>query len=360
MPQVCNRCFYKKVRYFIATRACFLRILLFAWIFSAFHWAVHAQEYWDQAVLHTNTFPYSLFTSVCSDFHSEVALQKHPFASIAYPYNDFSETNALILSKEPVKTGFSEKVGMQILSLIARRTLRYYRRMNDDKNMSLFQELQGFYLFSEMQGLNTISAHEKLFFSDTYIEDVLDYHVYVSGNFVYRVDEEQAAFFTDYEAYVLAALMDNFSRGTGPENFVFPENGIISSLFLESGILKRTLRRYKKHKGEMTELSCYNVKDILFGFLRKGSFFNMEGFTGSASISIIPCEEGIEVKIFNISSLTSGALHKEIFGYSLWPESFVRQSNIPTECGIVEKVLPFANISQTFQLFIPYNDLKMR
>ena len=52
----------------------------------------------------------------------------------------------------------------------------------------------------------------------------------------------------------------------------------------------------------------------------------------------------LKVTIFNITSLTSGAYGKEIFGEGAYPTSYCRVPNQRT---------PYGNISQTFNLLIP-------
>ena len=52
-------------------------------------------------------------------------------------------------------------------------------------------------------------------------------------------------------------------------------------------------------------------------------------------------------KIFNVTGLTSGDLFKNPFDPKNWPESIIRKP---------DEVTRFGNISQTFNLFIPYKD----
>ena len=54
-------------------------------------------------------------------------------------------------------------------------------------------------------------------------------------------------------------------------------------------------------------------------------------------------EEGLSIKIFNVTSLTSGDLFKNPGNDSNWPKSYVRDPN---------KTTPYGNISQTYNLLI--------
>lgn len=66
--------------------------------------------------------------------------------------------------------------------------------------------------------------------------------------------------------------------------------------------------------------------------------------TGSGTITIKPSDNGLNITIFNVMSLTSGDLFKNPLSDANWPKSYVRDP---------AKQTPYGNISQTYNLFIP-------
>lgn len=148
-------------------------------------------------------------------------------------------------------------------------------------------------------------------------------------------------------------MLRNFVTGKGAENYYFKENGIISSKFFKSHILNKALKNYLDSPDE------YRGGHITFGVL---SLFNdirqnmtlssVTGMTGSANVTLLPTERGLEIKIFNVTSLTSGAFGKELGKVltrdnSLYPKSIERNPRMET---------PYGNITQTFNLFISWGD----
>jgi hypothetical protein len=164
----------------------------------------------------------------------------------------------------------------------------------------------------------------------------------------------QAAF-KNYEAFVVKELMSNFVSGYGPENYEFPTNGIISSQFLDSDILKAALKDFQKGESIQNKQYSFGTTDLIKDTYRNGTIFNITGVVGSALITINrnTTAEGIEVKIFNVTSLTSGSLGKELFFWDkekYYPKSYVRN----TENAIV---VPYGNISQTYSLKLTINQI---
>jgi RHS repeat-associated protein len=195
------------------------------------------------------------------------------------------------------------------------------------------------------------------FISDTRQDKARLFNMFVGTNTQFYVDESNANDYKDFEAAVNSSIMKGFVTGTGPENYVFPRNGIISSKFLKSDVLKDALQKYL-----LKPSNEYGPKQSEFGINELGKdiwnnrtlFGSVTGLVGSAEISITPSNNGINIDIFNVTSITSGAFGKEfykaIFGEIgerlLYPKSYVREPGATTE---------FGNVSQKFSLFIPFN-----
>ncbi len=174
------------------------------------------------------------------------------------------------------------------------------------------------------------------------------HNMYVSKSSVFKVDESNSNQMKNYEAFVVDELMRNMATGKGPENYEFPTNGVISSQFLDSDILKKALTDYKSGSEVNNVQYSFGATELLNDTKRNGSIFNITGLTGSGMITITPTEGFIKVKIFNITSLTSGTLGKEGFDEENWPTSYSRESG---------KATTFGNISQTFNLRIPVSQI---
>jgi RHS repeat-associated protein len=228
---------------------------------------------------------------------------------------------------EHIKTG--AKVNDEVENIIA-----YIKdKWNSSNNLNL-------------EGIWTPNTNEDNYVTDTDINKADKFNMYVSQNSVFKVDESNADKFDNYEAFIVGTIMKGFAEGTGPENYIFPENGIISSQFLDSDIVKSALEKF--NKGEMVQ----NLQ-IPFGFNelikdtdRNGTIFNITGLVGSGQITITKTANAIKIKIFNITSLSSGDLFKIPSKESTWSRSYVRDSSEST-------VTPYGNISQTFQLSLP-------
>ena len=181
--------------------------------------------------------------------------------------------------------------------------------------------------------------------TDTELSSAKKYNMFVTMNKVFNVDESDAVNYSNYEAHMVSAIMTGFVTGTGPENYNFPENGIISSLFIGSDVLNAAIADF--NKGESVNGKQYSFGLVSLGknVLSEGTPYNMTGLVGSANITIIPGKNNmLKITIFNITSLTSGALGKEIAPKEkLYPKSYMR--------GLGKKV-PYGNISQTFNLYI--------
>jgi RHS repeat-associated protein len=205
--------------------------------------------------------------------------------------------------------------------------------------------------FSKNKDINgTFScSNEGKYVTDTKKQSADKFNMYVYNGATLNVDESQASDFNNYESYVVYRLMKNFVSGEGPENYNFPENGIISSNFLNSDILKNALADFNSGKlapGKSVQYS-FGARELADDTWRNGTLFNITGLTGSGTITITPVnEQGVKVKIFNVTSLTSGDLVKNPNNNANWPKSYVRDR---------DKKTPYGNISQTYNLFIPWS-----
>lgn len=184
------------------------------------------------------------------------------------------------------------------------------------------------------------------FMSDTNLETAEKFNNWVNLNVGFLVSEENAGGFQNFELHVVNELMQNFMYGTGPENYIFEENGIISSKMLDSDILENAVLDFKKNE-YVTKRYSFGIGNLFRDVAKGPTPFGIDGFVGSGTITIIKNEKDVKIRIFNITSLTSGALMAKVpianlfFG---WPKSYVRDNSSQTQ---------FGNISQTFQLSIP-------
>lgn len=199
----------------------------------------------------------------------------------------------------------------------------------------------------DLKGTYTFDPYAS-FITDTKGDPSNRFNMYVFNGAVFNVDESQAKHFNNYEAYVTHRLMANFISGNGAENYNFPCNGIISSRFLESDILKDALKKFNAgivKPGESYQ-SEFKVPELAKDFLRTGTMFSsITGLVGSGLITIKETDaNNLVITIFNITSITSGDILKKSNDDSNWIKSYVRDPN---------KITPYGNISQTYNLLIP-------
>ncbi|UII80116.1 hypothetical protein [Flagellimonas sp. CMM7] len=62
-------------------------------------------------------------------------------------------------------------------------------------------------------------------------------------------------------------LLQNFITGGGPENYIFPVNGVISKTFENSRIVKKALERYAKTDAREVFRQSFGIGD-LFGNIK--------------------------------------------------------------------------------------------
>lgn len=251
-------------------------------------------------------------------------------------------------ANNPTSPGTKEKVAMATVETI------FYKTSENSFKKNLFNS--GIWKAADIEG--TYSCGPKVLKgaqsteNGAYVTDNTDIgpanklNMFVSSANTFNVNESNAKKFDDYEAFVVGQLMNNFISGQGPENYNFPTNGIISSKFFESDIFKKAVDEYNGGILKPNETKQYNfgVMDLFKDAVRNWTPFNITGMTGSGTIIMTPTEKGVLVKIFNITSLSSGALIKNPSDPSTYPKSYVRD---PTQAT------PYGNISQTFNLFIP-------
>jgi len=194
-------------------------------------------------------------------------------------------------------------------------------------------------------GIGGTSENGVTYVSDTQQGSADMFNMYVRQEGTFLVDESNAGEFNNYESFVVNELMQGFITGTGPENYVFPKNGIISNKFLDSDILSDALNAFETNGGQTTQYS-FGGAELFRNLFRNEDAFNIDGFVGSGTITIIPNGNQIEITIFNVTSLSSGAYISKMPASPFeTPKSYVREEGNTT---------PFGNISQTFQLSLPY------
>ncbi len=177
-------------------------------------------------------------------------------------------------------------------------------------------------------------------------ESKLNMYVHKKGAAVVAESDK----YNNYNNFVANRLLQNFISGEGPENYIFPTDGIISRSFINSRIVKKALKEFKD-RGDYTYRSSFGLKDLVINTRDNGTPFNVAGLVGSGTITIVTDGDNIKVTIFNVTSLTSGAFMSKViskmpfvddkFG---WPISYVREEG---------KITPFGNISQTYSFTMP-------
>ena len=137
-------------------------------------------------------------------------------------------------------------------------------------------------------------------------------------------------------------LLGNFIRGTGPENYVFPVNGQVSNFLRNSDGVNSAISMWKDRKSP----DSWSGK-VSFGLNRQAELgfqnrlISMENFVGSADVTIQRINNTqIMLRVYNITSITSGDLSKHMVGRQ-WLPSVVRDGS---------SSIPYSNILQIYQL----------
>jgi len=200
-----------------------------------------------------------------------------------------------------------------------------------------------------LNGMASKVENGKSYVTDTKKNSAESYNLWVIDQNTFNVDESNASSYNNYPLHVVNEMLQGFVNGTGPENYNFPVNGVISSLMFNSDIVQNALSNFESENSNNPVQYSFTSVNLLKNLVRSPVPFNVDGFVGSGTITIIPTTKGIQVEIFNVTSLTSGALTAKLpIGSWLFdmPKSYVRNDTGNT---------PFGNISQTYQLFIPKN-----
>ena len=149
-------------------------------------------------------------------------------------------------------------------------------------------------------------------------------------------------------------------KGVGPENIEFPLNGTVSNYMKGAGIVNDAMNSwYILNKDRSTLVSgkaeFSGNSHMLNSFISKG-MFHPESFIGSATVTITPInDKEVLVKIFNVTSITSGDPYKALPWNSV-PISIVRDPSKPSTTGANR----YGNISQTYQFTIPFDASQLK
>jgi RHS repeat-associated protein len=251
----------------------------------------------------------------------------------------FIDLDGLEPAKNPTQKGIRENKAITVVVAIALGAVKH------DVDRNLFSSGSWTTEGLSIKGIKSVNKNSQGFETDTMEESAQKFNMYVDMREVFLVDESQAKNFNDYEAAIVNRLMRNFIMGNGPTNYVFPTNGVISSEFRDSDVVKEAIRRLKNGKmqyGEKVQIP-FGIKELAKDTFRNLTIFNITGLVGSANITATKTDKGIHFTIFNITSLSSGDLIKNPNDEDTWSKSYVRDP---------EKITKYGNISQTFNLFI--------
>lgn len=166
------------------------------------------------------------------------------------------------------------------------------------------------------------------------------------------VDESQASDMNNYNLFVSTVLLNNFATGNGPENYVFPENGVVSSMMKNSTIVNNALSEFRESGLDQYQAQYgFGKGALLLNVTSEATPFNIEGFVGSGTITMVKTENTIEVTVFNITSLYSGAYTAKASSGVLFspPTSNVRDPDSSSNTY-------YGNISQTFSFTVPLTE----
>lgn len=210
-----------------------------------------------------------------------------------------------------------------------------------------------FYVKEELEGVNNKRGEKD--------SEGLNREINPTGKTV-LVDEGDGGVDTEN---VVPFLMKNFVTGEGPENYVFETNSPISQEVAKSSFLKkRVMGWYEKNKdaisrGEVgatvdSEHISFGTKGYVIETFSDLNIDNIRDFVGGFSIDIYQLDKStVYVEMFNITSITSGDLQKDIpLLWDTYPsEKREGKSNSPQ---------PFSNISQTFSITITIDELEKK
>lgn len=149
-------------------------------------------------------------------------------------------------------------------------------------------------------------------------------------------------------------MLGHYINGTGPINYVFPVNGEVSNFMKGSQIVKDAIAGWEKAGSK----DGWNAK-IEFGFstqyklAKENRITSAENFVGSANVTInLTTSNQVLVRIYNVTSITSGDLSKHMPG-GQWMPSVVANPNS-------NQAQPYSNILQIYQLQGTKEELQKR
>jgi RHS repeat-associated protein len=180
-------------------------------------------------------------------------------------------------------------------------------------------------------------------------------NLWVNSTGVFKASDYENFDSRDFSNFLLGSMIN----GIFPENIEFPVNGTVSNYMKEAGIVSDAMSSwYTLNKGRSTlvggQAEFSGNSHMLDAAMTKG-IFHLESFVGSATITITPINDTeVMVKIFNVTSLTSGDYNKS-FPWNSVPMSVVRDPSKPSSSGANK----YGNISQTYQFTMPIDASKL-
>jgi hypothetical protein len=164
---------------------------------------------------------------------------------------------------------------------------------------------------------------------------------YVNTGSQFNVENEDAFGKTGKD--VVNTLLGNFIWGHGPENYVFPTDGKISSSLKSSTMVGEALARWDRNNRPDNQTQSWSMdsRGLVNVTLSTGGLLNLPQFLGSVTMKIQKMDnDKIMISIFNITSITSGDLTvSKLFGDNI--NSVVRNPD-------AVKQPYYSNISQKF------------
>jgi len=247
----------------------------------------------------------------------------------------FIDFDGLEPANNPVTPGPNEMKAMNEVDMIA-----------TDAGLNDYAKNLWTAVTNDLKGSTTCYPEDNTYVTDTKGDPGNNFNMYTGNCQFFNVDESNSKDIPNYEAFVVDKLLHNFVAGVGPENTVFPTNGVISSKFLNSPLVASAIQDFNNGQDVTNKQYSFGGPELLNdALLQNQSLFTITGLAGSVSITITKQDQGLAISIFNVTSLTSGAYTAKMSkGTENWPKSYVRDPGQRT---------PYGNISQTFNLFIP-------
>lgn len=139
-------------------------------------------------------------------------------------------------------------------------------------------------------------------------------------------------------------MLGHYIHGTGPINYVFPVNGEVSRALIGSQIVRDAFSKWESvgspdnwHK--KIEFTLERQEELM----EEDKILSIENFVGSADFTInYTSDTTIIMRIYNVTSITSGDLSKHMPG-GIWMPSIVADPNN-------KNTQPYSNILQIYQL----------